>query len=151
MKTGINVSDAMTKKPVIISPEASVIECAKLMIKNKVGGLIVKEKDDFVGMVTEKDLVEKVIAKKLDIEKTKVNKIMSTKIISIEPDRDLYDAILKMSEESVRRLPVIYKNKVVGLLTEKDILKIEPHLFNYLAEKLKIREEQGKRVFFRKR
>ena len=57
---------------------------------------------------------------------------------------DLYDAILFMSREEVRRLPVVEKDKFIGLLTYKDILKIQPDLYDIFIEKFKIREEKNK-------
>jgi signal-transduction protein with cAMP-binding, CBS, and nucleotidyltransferase domain len=149
MKTGITVRDAMTKSLVRVEPNVSVQECAQLMLDKKVGGLIVQEADVTVGIVTEKDIVAKVVAKKLDSDATLVQNIMSSKLIGIDPSKDLYDAVVLMAEENIRRLPVMFEGRVVGLLTAKDVLKIEPQLINYLAEKFQIREEDQKAIFFK--
>lgn len=69
---------------------------------------------------------------------------MSPKIISIDPDEDIYEAMQVMRDEEVRRLPVVHKGKPVGLLTEKDILRIEPSLFDLVIERMKIREADDK-------
>ena len=62
MRTGISVRDAMTQKPIVIKPDISAEECAKIMLKNKVGNLVVHDENKLVGMITEKDFVDKVIA-----------------------------------------------------------------------------------------
>ena len=146
MKTGVKVMDAMTRKLVKVNSEASVNECAKLMLKNGVGGVLVMDDGKLKGIVTEKDLVQDVVASNLNAKEVKVKDIMKKKIVSIDPSSDLYDALTKMSDEEVRRLPVIHKGNVIGVLTEKDILKIQPRLFDYVVEKLDLREESRKPV-----
>ncbi len=144
MKTGVRVMDAMTKGLIDIKSGASIAECATKMIKKGVGGVLVVDAGVLKGMITEKDLVEKVVARGTNPMNVKVKEVMSKRIVSITPDADIYDALIKMRDEEVRRLPVIHKNKPVGLLTAKDILKIEPSLFDIIAEKMKIREARGK-------
>jgi len=135
VKTKIKVSQAMTKKPVFIGPNELITTCARKMLSKNVGGIIVKEGDKLVGIVTEKDIVENAVGKELDIKKIKVRDIMTRGMITISPDDDLGKAIDVMIREDVRRLPVIKDNKLVGLLTEKDIIKIEPSLFRHLIPK----------------
>lgn len=147
MKTGVKVIDAMTREPVSISPNKTIDECAKLMLKKSVGGLVVVEGSKINGIITEKDLVERVVAKNLDPKKVKVSDVMSKKVIGIKPNLDIYDALIEMRDSNVRRLPVIHNGKLVGLLTEKDILKIEPSLFDLMVEKMEVAEETGKPVF----
>lgn len=137
--------DAMTKSPVIVNSSISIKECSKIMLKEGVGGVIVKDKNS-IGIITEKDIIEKVVAKNLDPEKTSAKKVMTKNMVIISPDKDIYDAIIKMKEKDVRRLPVIHNGDLIGLLTEKDILKIEPSLFDLLVERYKIREEDKKHI-----
>ena len=118
----------MTKNPVIVSPDTLLPVCARKMLSNNVGALIVKDKDKPIGIITEKDIVEEAVGKELNIKKTKVRDIMSNLLITITPDADLSEAIKTMKREDVRRLPVVYNNKLVGLLTQKDILRIDPDL-----------------------
>lgn len=141
MKTGVTVLDAMTRKPVFVDVSLSVYDCARLMSREKVGSVLVREKGAFKGIVTEKDLLEKVLARGLSARQVEVRNVMSTKIISIAPDEDLYNAIVKMNDEGVRRLPVLHQGELVGLLTVNDVVKIEPQLFDYLVEKLRVRDK----------
>lgn len=149
MKTGVKVLDAMTKEPVVVDPEITLEKCAKLMLKHGVGGVVVKDGSILQGIVTEKDFVEKVVAKGLNPKKSRVKDVMKKRVVSIEPDKDIHDAIIKMRDSDVRRLPVVHDGMLVGLLTEKDILKIEPSLFELLVEKFRLREEAGKPVFLK--
>jgi len=144
MKTGIKVCDAMTKKPESITPDIYLNEASKRMLENGVGSLIVKQDQQVIGIITEKDVV-KAVSNNLTPSTTKVEDIMSKKIISIDPKTDLYEAILKMNKEDVRRMPVVSSNnKLIGLLTMKDILKLSPTLYDLRIEKLKIKEENEK-------
>jgi len=134
MKTGVKVMDAMTKSPTKVGPNESIFKCAKKMIESDVGSIIVEDKGKIIGILTEKDFVTRVASKRLDMDKTKVKDVMSKKLIEISPELDLYDAILFMSREEVRRLPVTKEGRLVGLLTYKDVLKIQPDLYDIFIE-----------------
>ncbi len=138
----MSVYEAMSRSPVIVGPQLSLLECAQRMIEEKVGSLLVLENQMLKGIVTEKDMVG-AVAKDLDKKKTKVSEIMSKSIIAIKPQKDLLEAIRLMSEKEVRRLPVIdEKNNLVGMLTASDILRVEPELLEIVFDKGVI----GKRV-----
>ena len=138
MKKTISVRYAMTRNPVIVSPLVTVEDCAKKMIKEKVGSLIIEENNKIKGIVTEKDIVQKIVAANLNPKKVPVNKIMTANPIVIDPEKDLMEAIRLMNEKQLRRLPVVKENKLIGLLTIRDILKIQPELLDLIAEKSKI-------------
>ena len=142
MKAGIKVYEAMTKNPVIISPDVELPVCARKMLSNNVGALLVKHKNKLVGIITEKDIVEQAVGKELNLKKTKVKDIMSTMMIVISPEADLMEAIHKMKREDVRRLPVVHENKLVGLLTQKDIISMKPDLFVHLVSTIKRRKRK---------
>ncbi|MCW1296115.1 MAG: CBS domain-containing protein [Candidatus Parvarchaeota archaeon] len=146
MKYGITAKDAMTRHPVKINPDVNVMNAARKMIKENVGSLLVIEKNKLLGILTEKDIIQKVIAKGKDFRKIKVKDIMTTNVISISSNTDLYDIAKLMNEKGVRRLPVIDNGVLKGIVTEKDLLKIEPSLIDVLIEKIKIREPDIKRL-----
>ena len=146
MKTGIKVFDAMTTKPVTGKIDDTIITCAKTMKKFGVGSLLITDKKQVVGMITEKDFVCKVLAKGMNPNDTMAGDIMEKHLYTITPEADLYDAMVEMRNNEVRRLPVEENGKIIGLLTNKDILKIEPQLFELLAEKMSIREENSKPI-----
>ena len=134
----------MTSKPVSVSPDKTIEECAAVMQNSHVGSLIIMEDERLKGIITEQDIVRKVVAKKLDPSKTNVSKIMVTELITVEPDIDMYDALVVMRDNNIRHLPVVYNKKLVGYLTIKDILKIQPQLFEIIVEKFELREEGSK-------
>jgi CBS domain-containing protein len=143
METGVKVIDAMTKAPIVVDPKESIIVCAKLMLEKGVGSLLVKKNDVLLGILTEKDLVDKIIAKKIDPSNTFVEKIMTkTEMVTISPNEDLHYAMLLMSRENKRRLPVVDNGKIMGLLTYKDVLKIQPDLYDLFVEKFKMEKSK---------
>jgi len=144
MKTGIKVIDAMTKRPATTDPDTTIYDCAQQMLKEHVGSLLIVKEQKLLGIVTERDLLKRVLAKDVDIKNTKVKRIMTKDVTTISPNTDLYDAILFMSRYNTRRLPVLNKDKIVGLITHKDILKIQPDLYDIFIEKIQIREEDQK-------
>ena len=146
MKTGYKVYDCMTTKPISCPSDTTLQECAKIMDKNHVGALVIKDNGDSEGLITEQDIVRKVIAKGINPLTKKVSDFMETEIMTISPNDDIYDALIKMRDSNIRHLPAVENGKMVGLLTLKDILKIEPQLFELLVEKFELREETRKPI-----
>ena len=150
MKTGISVGDAMSQNPVAIDPNNSVIEASKLMLKKRVGSLLIIENNELKGLITEKDIV-RLIANDLSPKKTKVSDVMTKRVHTIKPSEDLFRAIQHMKKNKVRRLPVVYRKKLIGLLTETDVLKLQPVLYEMLydwgnieASRKELESEEGK-------
>ena len=141
MKTGYRVCDAMTKAPISISPEATIKECADVMNKERLGSLLVKKDNKLLGIITDQDIVRKIIAKGADPLTTKIEKHMEKELVTISPEKDIFDAITLMASKNIKQLPVMDGNIMLGLLTQKDILKIEPELFDLLVDKLEIRRD----------
>lgn len=146
MKTGYAVMDLMTNSPVKIDQETIVQKAAQIMDEKKVGSLIVMDGKVFSGIITEQDIAYKLVANDKKASETKVKEIMThkEKVISIEPQQDIFEAIKLMSEQGIRRLPVMEDGQLKGLITRKDILKIEPTLFDITVDKIRIREEERK-------
>ncbi|MBI2673392.1 CBS domain-containing protein [Candidatus Woesearchaeota archaeon] len=144
MKTGITVYDAMTSTPIYIGPNETAEQCAKIMREHDVGNLLIKEGHRLIGILTEQGLVHKIIARGLDPKKIVVSDIMVREVKTIEPDADIYDALIAMQEKDIRQLPVMHNYELIGILTLKDILKIEPELFEIYIDKLNLKEEDRK-------
>ena len=142
-KTGVKVGDIMTRNFVHVYPDTSIIDCAKEMIKKHVGSLVVKEGRNINGILAEKDVIWAIV-KKQDLTKLKARDIMSRRVITIAPSKDLYDALEIMKRTRFKHLPVTVKSEVIGLVTLKDILRLEPSLFGSVREALLIREEAEK-------
>ncbi len=144
MKIGYKVCDAMTKNPVMISKDDSLMKCANVMKDNHVGALIIND-NDVLYIVTEQDIVRKGVSLGLDPRKEIVSEVMMKIKYTTELQQDIFEALVIMKDYNIRHLPVIDK-KMVGLLTLKDILKIEPQLFDLLVEKFELREEERKPI-----
>jgi len=147
MKTGFKVCDAMTERPFSIPQTATVEHCAKQMDANHIGGILVKDNGKLLGILTEQDIVRRVIAKGLQPNKTPVAEVMEKQMVTIAPDQDVYDALILMRDLNIRHLPVMDKGHMLGLLTLKDVLKIQPQLFELLVDRFEIREADRKPVF----
>ncbi len=147
MQTGYRVCDVMTRKPIAVTPETSVRECAQLMRDSNVSSLVVKEGDSLRGHITDDVLIRGVLADGLNVDSTKASDVMIVKVPTIEPKKDIYDALMTMRDYETRQLPVVDRengSKLVGLLTLKDVLKIQPQLFDLLVDKIVLREEEQK-------
>lgn len=143
MSTAIPVMEIMSRNPVTIDPESKADTAASLMKRKGVGSVIVVQDSDAIGIVTERDIVTKVAAQNLLPSKLKVREIMSSPVISIHPHAEVVEAAKKMNSLRIRRLAVVEDTKLVGLITEKDILKVWPHMIEITREYAKIREGAG--------
>ena len=142
----LKVSDIMTKKPVVVKPSLSVEDGAKLMLKNNIGNLIIEENGILKGIITEKDFVERVVAKSLDPKKTKISDVMTKKInVTLTPDKAVLEAMKLMDEHDIRRIPVLdNQGKLIGVLTSKDIVKVQPELISLRLESYDVKDEKFK-------
>lgn len=146
MKTGIAVGDAMTYKPVAVTADVNAYQCARLMAEMHISSVVVRDNGNIIGIVTEQDLVRKILGQKKDYG-IQLGEIMSKNLTTITPEKDIYEALILMRDKNVRRLPVVNienKDELEGFLTVKDILKIQPQLFELLAEKIELREAERK-------
>jgi len=128
IKSGIKVGDVMARNFISAKPEISVLAAVNLMVKKRIGSLILQERGILKGILTEKDIMW-AISKEADLSDIKAIDICTRKITTIRPSADIYDATRIMKKVKFRRLPVVIKKKVIGYLTLKDILRIQPELF----------------------
>ena len=112
----------MTKDVVTINAQKSVFEAAELMCERDIGDLVVCDGEKPVGIITERDFVRRVVAKKLSLD-CKVSEIMSTPLWVVYADNSLNEAARKMIARKIRRLPVLEKNTLVGIITATDFAK----------------------------
>ena len=107
-----------------IASERTVLEAAQMMAEKRIGSLLVLEAEKIAGIVTETDLVRKVIAAGLSSSNTGVRAVMTYPLIQIDINRTVRDASRLMAEARIRHLAVTEDNKVVGLLSVRDLVKI---------------------------
>ena len=116
------VKDFMTTNVITIGFHETVLYAAKLMHQQDVGDLVIMDGNVPKGIVTERDIVRRVCAKKLPGE-TKVSEIMSKSLITIDPDASIKDAARVMSSNKIRRLPVLKENHLVGIVVASDFVR----------------------------
>ncbi|MDW8021636.1 MAG: CBS domain-containing protein [Nitrososphaerota archaeon] len=135
----VRVRDVMSS-PVIESKEDETAqEIAQKMMRYRIGAIVVTdEKGSPLGIVTKTDLVEKVIARNLRPDEVKAREIMNTPLETIDPEAKLEDALRKMNKLKISRLAVVYKNKLAGLISLKDILQVTPEILEIVREHMKI-------------
>lgn len=133
------VKDVMTSPVVMIKEDGVANEAAAFMEKHSVGCVIISTKDGKpIGIITEKDLVERVVAKNRQPSKICVKNIMSAPLLTIEAERTITDAARRMSLLNVRRLGVMHKGRLAGIISSKDILAVTPELVEIIQEKAKL-------------
>jgi len=119
----LEAKDVMVKNVITVGAEATVREVAKLMNKHEIGCLLVTKKEKPVGIVTERDMLRRVLLKSKDPRKTKVSKIMSKPLMVGEPQTDIRDAVRLMVEGRIKRLPIVENGHLLGLVTFTDIVR----------------------------
>ncbi len=137
MDTGIKVGDVMAKGIVTVKPEDTVKKACEIMAKHDLSGMTVMERGKVVGMLTQGDLVA-MIARGENPSKIKVRNIMGTKLASISPNADIRKAAEVMVENRVKRLPVLKNGRLVGVITQTDIVRISPSVYDLIFEKAKM-------------
>ena len=116
------VKNYMRKDISTISTEASATEASKTMSAGKVGYLITLEKGRPAGIVTERDLVLKVMAEERDPKRAKVSECMSSPLVTIDPDSHIEEAVELMKKHGFRRLPVVKNDIIYGIFTARDLV-----------------------------
>lgn len=134
MRTEATIRDIMNINPVIVSRKVTVMDAAKEMKGEGVGSIIIVEDGMPVGIVTESDILKKVVAEGKHPSKIAVEEVMSSPPITVSPDTGIEEVIKIMGENNIRRLPVIENKKLVGMVTGKDLLQISPMLLDIARE-----------------
>jgi CBS domain-containing protein len=133
------VKDVMSSPVVTLNEDATSNKVANLMDENKLGCLIVTNKTGKpVGIITERDLVTRVLSKNLKPDAVKAKEIMTSPLVTIGPETTISEAARRMSRLNIRRLGVIYKGNLVGIVSSKDILGVMPELIEIIQERMRI-------------
>jgi len=141
----ILVADIMTREPVTVSPNSNLFECAKKMVQKNVSSVIIVDKQKLLGFITQQDVLWAITKKEgIDLSKIRAMDISPKKIAIISPKNTIKEAISKMNSLKFERLPVIHENKLIGLISAKDILNFHPEFYPELEEFAKIKDESEK-------
>jgi CBS domain-containing protein len=141
LRTRMVVKDVMSSPVVTLDEGATSNEVANLMDENELGCVIVTNKTGKpVGIITERDLVIRVLAQNLKPDAVKAKEIMTSPLVTIEPEATISEAARRMSRLNIRRLGVIYKGNLVGIVSSKDILGVMPELIEIIQERTRIED-----------
>ena len=124
----MKVRDVMTSSVDWVTPDASVFEVAQLMKKDDVGSIPICQDNNLIGIITDRDIVLKVVAAEGNANNASCKDIMSTDIISVTADQDVHEAADLMSRYQIRRLPVLENSKIVGILAIGDLAVEKIHI-----------------------
>ncbi|MEM2643644.1 MAG: CBS domain-containing protein [Candidatus Bathyarchaeia archaeon] len=122
MGLGISIETVMRRPPVTALFSDNVSLVIEKMISNNIGAVIVMSGGNPVGIVTERDILERVVRAGKDPNKTRAEEIMSSPLISIEADKTVKDALILMRDKKIRRLGVTRRGRLIGIVTERRLL-----------------------------
>ena len=130
----LKVEDIMVGEVITIDEDSTVKEAAEVMNKFEIGCLIAVRKGKAIGMITERDLLKRVVAEAKDATETKVKDVMSSPLVVIEPSVELEEAVKLMFQMKIKKLPVVDGKRLVGLITLTDIARFQPQMIKLLKQ-----------------
>jgi CBS domain-containing protein len=115
------IREVMTPNPVIIGPERTISEAAELMRDHAIGDVIVADESARIGVLTDRDIVVRVLAEGLDPHDTTAGQVCSANTVTVAPEDSIADAVQRMRDAAVRRLPVTEDGRVIGIVSLGDL------------------------------
>lgn len=133
----ITVGQIVKRKAVLVKPADTIHKAARILARNKVGSaVVVDDNEEVVGIITDRDILDKVVAKGKDPKKVLVKDVMTKNPVTIEDDYTIQDAIDKMMDKGIRRLLVTRVGKPIGFVTAADLLTALNSMNNEEEEEL---------------
>ena len=143
IRSTLLVKDVMSSPVITVYEDETVMKVASLMKNHNVGCVIVNTRAEKpIGIITERDLVIRVLAKDLRPSKVIARDIMSAPLTTIDPEETISEAARRMSRNNLRRLAVMYKGRLVGIISSKDIIAVTPELIDIIQEKARIESSE---------
>ncbi len=130
----LKVEDVMVESVITVDVDATVMKAVKIMNENEIGCLVVTRRGRAVGIITERDLLKRVIGRSKSPRKTKVKEIMTKPLIAGQPDMDLEDATRLMFDRKIKKLPVVEGRRLLGLITLTDVARFHPQIIKILKK-----------------
>jgi len=140
----LQVKDVMVTNIITVDAGATVKKAAELMDKHDIGCLIVVSYGNPIGIITERDMLKRILLQKRDIAKARADNIMSAPLIATNPQTDIRDAVRLMNERRIKKLPVIEEGQLVGLVSLTDVMRSLAY-FEHVISSLCARCQMGKR------
>jgi len=132
----VYAKDFMTKEVVKIDATKSALDAVKLMAEREVGSLVIMEGNKPVGIITDRDVMVQVVAKDLEPSRVKVSEFMSKPLVTVGFDTPMIEIAKLMEEHGIRRVPVIERGEIVGIVTSTDMGKASKILAPYLLPRI---------------
>ncbi|MCD6477215.1 MAG: CBS domain-containing protein [Candidatus Aenigmarchaeota archaeon] len=130
------VGDVMNKNVKTIEPNATIKDAVIKMSKYRIGSLVVVSNNNVIGIITERDIISDVVAEEANLNNIKVEDIMTRDLIAITSSTTLEEAAKIMTDNKIKKLPVIDNGKLVGIITASDLIAYEEKLIEQLASLL---------------
>ena len=124
----LEVRNFMVSNVITIETNAFVMDAVKIMNQHVIGCLVVNKKGSPIGIVTERDLLRRLLAKSKNPKKTKVQEIMSKPLIVVKPETEVEEVIKLMFDRKIKKIPIVEGGKLLGLVTFTDLLSFQPQL-----------------------
>jgi CBS domain-containing protein len=122
----LKIVDVMVREVITVDEKASVKEAADTMNQFEIGSVITTRKGKPIGIITERDLLKRIVSEGRNAKKTRVKEIMSSPLVAISIDTDLEEAARLMFKIKIKKLPVTERNRLVGLVSLTDIARTQP-------------------------
>jgi len=136
----VKVREIMSSPVIEANEEDSIQSIAEKMRKYHIGSIVIMRNGKPVGIITKRDLIDKVIAENKIPSQVKAKEIMSSPVYEASPDDEISKVVRKMNDLKVSRLIVTYKGKLVGIVSLKDVLQVTPEIIDLIREKIKLAE-----------
>ncbi|MCL4343940.1 MAG: CBS domain-containing protein [Nitrososphaerota archaeon] len=134
----IKVREVMTSPVISAHPEDNIKDVSKKMVESKVGSVIIVKDDKPLGVVTDGDIIKKVVSMDLTPSSVMASQIMTSPLITIKAESYIMDAAKLMNKYGIKRLGVTYKNELVGVISMTDIIYLFPGLMDVASEKMSV-------------
>jgi CBS domain-containing protein len=130
----LKVEDVMVKEVITIDERSTVKEAADIMNRFEIGCLIVTKNGKANGILTERDLLKRVVSQAKNPKRTKVETVMSKPLIVVEPDMELEEVAKLMFKMKIKKLPVVESGRLMGLVTLTDLARFQPQMIRILKK-----------------
>lgn len=138
----MNVEDVMIEEVIAVKADAKVRDAVELMNENEIGCLVVQKRGKPVGIITERDVLKKLVCQSKNPEEVRVSEIMSRSLVVGKIDMDLEEAARLMLKRNIKKLPIVNGGKLVGLITLTDIVRVD-HVEHLLIKVIKQLRKDG--------
>ncbi len=142
MEVRMPVKEIMTRDVATTDIRSDVPLLAKKMLGLDVGSVIITDKNVPIGIVTERDIVRKIVSKNLRPDEITIKELMTTPLITIPATEDVTEAMRRMLKMQIRRLPVVENGKLAGIVTDIDLIAVSAEMGNIFSDLIKMHREK---------